>query len=147
VETEIRSRLRRISEGYSDTLTSGTRARLLASARQASHGGWLSSPFVPTFSRVLAVAAVLVVLALPALQMRPRQHEGTPSLVRDLEVTEVGGQVVLTWKDGNQPRRVVKATSREQLAHLSQLPSETVSGERWVDSHPGDEAVVYYIVE
>jgi hypothetical protein len=79
--------------------------------------------------------------------MRPRQHEGSPSLVRDLEVTEVGGQVVLTWKDGNQPRRVVKATSREQLAHLSQLPSETVSGERWVDSHPSDEAVVYYIVE
>jgi hypothetical protein len=67
--------------------------------------------------------------------------------VRDLQVTARGAEVILTWQDGDRPHRVVRATSREELAHLGELPGEVVRGERWVDSRPDSAAVVYYLVD
>lgn len=149
----IANRLKQIAEGYSDTLRPVTRQRILVAAGRTSRGAYLSSPFVLTLPKMLAAAAVLVVLALPALHLgQPsvypgRAGVGADSVVRDLQVTSQDGQVVLTWKDGQKPRRVMRATSRDELAHMSRLPGELVSGERWVDEHSGDAAVVYYLVE
>ena len=158
VNSDIRHRLKAISDGYSDRLRPQTRANILSSlagqtAGQAARTAHLRSPFIQTVPRMLAAAAVLVVLALPAIQMKTLSGKGPETPIRDLEVNEVDGRVVLTWKDGNQPHRVVRATSREELARLSKLPSETVSGERWVDNRPIDARepnssnVVYYFVE
>jgi len=152
--SSLRGRLKQIADGYQDSLAPATRARLVSAARKATASSWYwSSPFMPFMQglpRAVAVAAVLVVLALPALQMRQQSnapHSGIRSSINDLQVTERDGQVVLTWKDGDQPRRVVRATNRQDLAHMSQLPGETVRGERYVDPRPSDAEVVYYLVE
>jgi hypothetical protein len=139
--------LREISDGYADALRPMTRARILASARQAVRSTHLASPFVPSFPRLLTAAAIVMVLALPALHLGRAPQPGLDASVRDLQVTSQGGQVVLTWKDGTQPRHVVRTTSHEDLARMSQLPGEVVSGERWVDAQPSDAEVVYYLVE
>jgi len=144
--SSLRGRLKQIADGYQDSLAPATRARLVSAARKATASSW-SMQGLP---RAVAVAAVLVVLALPALQMRQQSivpHSGIRSSINDLQVTERDGQVVLTWKDGDQPRRVVRATNRQDLAHMSQLPGETVRGERYVDPRPSDAEVVYYLVE
>jgi hypothetical protein len=73
--------------------------------------------------------------------------EGPRTPITDLQVTTEGGKVVLTWNDGNEPRRIVRATSREQLSHLDQAPSEIVLGQRWVDTQPERGSLVYYFVE
>ena len=143
----LQSHLKQISNGYHDSLAPATRARLLSAARQAARSSYSISPFSQTLPRALAVAAVLVVLALPALQMRQQPAGVAATAISDLQVTSLNGQVVLTWKDGNQPRRVVRTTNRADLTHMSQLPGETVTGERYVDAHPSDASVVYYLVE
>jgi hypothetical protein len=42
---------------------------------------------------------------------------------------------------------VVRATSRRDLAQVSQIPGEMVTGERWVDRSPDNSEIVYYVVE
>lgn len=144
---DIRDVLRRISTGYSDGLRAESRRRILFSTRQfvgAQEVGVLW-PFAP---RLAVAALLLVVLILPATQLRSRSGVSEAgSQVRDLEVTAQGDQVVLKWKDGDQPRRVVRATSREELAHRNQIQGELVRGERWVDTSSDEASLVYYFVE
>jgi len=97
-----------------------------------------------------AAAAMAVILVLPAFKTFRISGAGLPEAktpIHDLQVTARNGEVVLTWQDGNQPRRVVKATSREELAHLSEARGEVVRGERWVDKRPDEAQLVYYFVE
>jgi len=55
--------------------------------------------------------------------------------------------VVLSWRDGGVPRKVIRATSRQELASRDALPARTVSGEMWVDREPSEAPIVYYVVE
>ena len=149
---DIKARLRQIADQntrYGDTLRPDVRRRIISSAL----AGVASRQTVPTWAllpKLAAAAAVAVILILPAFKTFKLQGAGPTEIktaIHDFQVTELNGQVVLTWEDGNQPRRVVKATNREELAHLSEIPGEVVRGERWVDTRPNEAQLVYYLVE
>ena len=109
-----------------------------------------AAPIWALIPKLAAAAAVAVVLILPAFKPFRMQGPGPAEIktaIHDFQVTALNGEVVLTWEDGNQPRRVVKTTSREALAHLSEIPGEVVRGERWVDTRPDEAPIVYYFVE
>jgi len=95
--------------------------------------------------RLFLVAAGAFAVALLALLPGPGQGPASP--VRDLSVTAEGGHVVLSWRDGGVPRKVIRATSRQELASRDALPARTVSGEMWVDREPSEAPIVYYVVE
>lgn len=149
---DVKARLRQIADQqtrYGSTLRPEVRRRIVASALAdvSSRQTVRTWAFLP---KLAAAAAMAVILVLPAFKTFRTQEVGpgnakTP--IHDFQVTTVNGQVVLTWEDGNQPRRVVKATSREELAHLSEARGEVVRGERWVDKRPDQAQVVYYFVE
>jgi hypothetical protein len=149
---DIKILLGRISSQYSGGLKIPARRRIveegLKSATSHRQSVWSGRP---GFSRhpvpgILAVAALAVVLALPALFTRQAGHMTTRP-VTDLNVATEGGRVVLTWSDGDAPHRVLRATSREDLARASRIPGEVVTGERWVDKVPDSSTIVYYVVE
>ncbi len=144
-------RLRDLSEAYADRLHPETRRRVLASvavALETSRGSrrpaWSLMSLAP---QAVSAVALLMLLALPAVVSRQAPEVRTP--VQDLEVRADGSKIYVTWSDGGQPRRVVRATSREELAHLAEAPGVTVNGERWVDDRSASEAepIVYYYVE
>jgi len=141
----VRSSLLSMAEGYTDGLRAETRRRVLkagleavATSRRSAFG----------FPQLIAAAAVLAILALPALFISREAGSGTASSpVRDLEVSQQGSEVVLTWKDGQAPRRVVRATSLQEVARASSLPGEIVRGEKYVDNRTDGAQIVYYIIE
>jgi len=92
------------------------------------------------------MAAVVLVLALPALLLE-RGGDLDPRPVADLQVATQDGRVVLTWSDGGEGHRVVRATNRRDLARVSEIPGEMVTGERWVDRNRDDSEIVFYVVE
>lgn len=150
--SEVRDRLRQIAGGYSDTLRPDVRHRIVtrsvASLAQTVAGH--TAPIWALIPKIAAAAAVAVILILPAFKPFRMQGAGpadTKTPIRDFQVTAQNGEVVLTWEDGDQPRRVVKATSREALAHLAEIPGEMVQGKRWVDTRPDEAQLVYYFVE
>lgn len=142
----LRDRLRKMSDEYSDGLRRDTRRRIITTALHAIPSHRTGSPwsFLP---KLAAAAAVVAVLAIPAFKITPVGTRQEATSVRDLQVSVEGGEVILTWQDGDKPHRVIRATSRQELAHLGQNPGEVVNGERWVDSRSDDAAVVYYLVE
>ena len=142
----LRDRLRKISDEYSDSLSQDTRRRIVTTALHAipSHRTGSTWYILP---RLAAAAAVLAVLAFPAFRMTPAETPQESNSVRNLQVTAKGGEVILTWQDGEKPHRVVRATTREELSHLGQIPGEVVRGERWVDSRSDNAAVVYYLID
>src|SRR5262245_49423548 len=93
---DLRGRLRRIADAHSDALRPPTRARILASAREAARSTQIASPFLPTWPKLLTATAIAVVLALPALRLGRVQDQGFDASIRDLQVTNQAGQVVLT---------------------------------------------------
>ncbi len=149
-ESDIKNLLTRISREYSDGLRASTRESILEatlprqSSRQAGSFVWS-----PAFTRPLAIAAMaalLIVLALPALLLE-RAGQRLSGPVADLQVATQDGHVVLTWSDGGGAHRVVRATNRGDLARVSEIPGEMVTGERWVDRSSDDSEIVYYVVE
>ncbi len=144
---EVRTTLSRLAEGYSDGLRAETRRRIVRQSLDAvASSGESGRPGSFGFPQLIAAAAVLAILALPALFIsRETGREVSP--VRDLEVSQKGDEVVLTWKDGQAPRKVVRATSLQEVARASSLPGEVVRGERYVDSRSDGAQIVYYIVE
>ncbi len=150
-EGEVHRRsLRELAESYQDGLRAETRRRILVATRQAVDvegvGGRSAWRFVP---QLAAAAAVALLLAAPALYREPGASSGDSGAgaVEGLEVRADGDRVVLTWDGEAGPRRLVKATSREQLSDLSRLPYQEISGGRWVDNHPEEAPVVYYVVQ
>jgi len=160
-EAGTRRFLRQVADGYSGRLGAESRRRIIREgARQVSRetaSPWFSQVwgFGPTFPKLAAAAVVLMVLALPLIQENVQTPtslsplERTP--VRDLQVSLQGEQVVLSWKDGDLPRRVVRATTREELVRVSHLPGEMVAGQRWVEGRgggkSGDPDIVFYMVD
>ncbi len=139
----------RIAEGYSDGLRADSRRSILQatlSARREAPAPWsLSRNLWP---QMAVAASMIVALALPALLSREGgRPESSP--INDLQVGTQAGKVVLTWRDGGQPRKIVRATSRRDLARLGELPVQMVTGERWVDDVPvsEEEPIVFYFVE
>ena len=146
------ARLRQIAERYEqagDSLRPEVRRRIVALAllARAERTARQTTPIWAFLPKLAAAAAVAVVLALPAFKMNLPGPVETKTPIRDFQVTAKNGQVVLTWEDGDEPRRVVKATSREALAHLSEIKGEVVRGEKWVDTRPDEAQLVYYFVE
>jgi hypothetical protein len=139
----VRASLQRLADGYSDGLRAETRRRVLQAGMDAAVG---SRPAFG-FPQLIAAAAVLAILALPALFIGRETGPAATSPVRDLQVSQQGGDVVLTWKDGQAPRRVVRATSLQEVARAASLPGEVVRGEKYVDSRSDGAQIVYYIVE
>ena len=149
---DVRVRLRQIADQharYGDTLRPDVRCRIVSSAL-AAVASRQSAPIWALLPKMAAAAAVAVILILPAFKPF-RMHDAGPAVVstpiHDFQVTAHNGQVVLTWQDGDQPRRVVRATSRETLARLSEVPGEMVRGQSWVDTRPDEAQLVYYFVE
>src|SRR5262249_14726400 len=104
------------------------------------HGGW-------SYAIPAGLAAIVVgILVLPAFLLSGGLVGHAPAPVKDLEVKSVAGPVVLTWSDGNEPRRVIRATRREDLAKPERLQGELALGERWIDNHADNAQVVYYLV-
>lgn len=146
---DVRDTLNRISAKYVDGLEADTRRRVVTAALEArahSRTSWVGSLW-RLAPQVAVTGAILLFLATPVLYMNEVGSPQAPSAIRDLEVTNQGGRVVLTWSDGGSPRRVVRATSREELEALDRIPGEVVTGERWVDNRPGTSTIVYYVVE
>ena len=147
---DVRARLGQIADQqarYGDRLRPEVRRRIVASALSEVTSQKPVWSFIP---KLAAAAAMAVILVLPAFKTFRTQEIGpqeAKSPIHDFQVTARNGEVVLTWEDGNQPRRVVKATTREELAHLSEAPGEVVRGERWVDKRPDQAQLVYYFVE
>src|SRR6266850_2759517 len=140
-QTDVRTTLAGIAAGYSESLKFETRRRIIASAMQGVQSRKEARPaFLPTafLPKALATAAILVVMLLPAFQLHRSGQLDSATPIRDLQVSTQGSQVVLTWHDGNQPRKVIKATSREELPRLSQADGVAVTGERWVDNQADD---------
>ena len=160
-ESDIKTTLKTVSMQYSDGLRAETRRRIVtaasASAASRSIGPAISFWLAPAspFASMAAAAALLLILALPALYLGAGAPSTVSRPVTDLEVSNVNGQVVLTWRDGDAPHRVVRATSREQLAHAviaaggagGMAEGEIVRGERWVDRSSDKSEIVYYVVE
>ena len=150
--TDIGTRLRGIAERYEqsgETLRPDVRRRIvnLAIADQTARAARPTAVIWSFLPKMAAAAAVAVILALPAFKMNGPGPVDTKTPIHDFQVTSREGQVVLTWEDGDQPRRVVKATSREELAHLAEMPGVMVKGEKWVDTRPDEAQLVYYFVE
>ena len=139
----VRAGLQRLADGYSDGLRAETRRRVLRAGVEAAAG---SRPAFG-FPQLIAAAAVLAILALPALFIGRETGSGGSTPVRDLQVSQQGGEVVLTWKDGQAPRKVVRATSLQEVARAASLPGEVVRGEKYVDSRSDGAPIVYYIIE
>jgi len=155
---DIKSTLRKLSMEHADGLRAGTRRRIVAAGLESASARsvrpaisfWLA-PATP-FASMAAAAALLVILALPAVYLGTGSDSAGPRPVSDLEVNTVNGQVVLTWRDGDAPHRVVRATSREELARAvtaagGKARGEVVRGERWVDRSSDKSDIVYYLVE
>lgn len=145
-----RNILRRISGEYADRLRPETRRRILTetlSEASAAGSRWGIRRMAGLAPQAAAASVILLILSMPALISRGEPEVRTP--VQDLEVRVQGASVVLTWTDGGQPRRIVRATSREELAHLDEARGVTASGERWVDARSAseEEPIVYYYVE
>lgn len=147
---EIRAWLSQVASGYGDGLRAGTRRAVIQGALMRPVGrleGFLAGARLAG-PRLLAAAAMALVLVLPALQInRGLTKAPAKSDISDLAVTTDGGRVVLTWTDGDQPHRVVRATSREELARLAAMPGEVVTGERWVDRTDDGAEIVFYLVD
>jgi len=137
--------LRDIDGAYTDRLRPASRQRIL---REAVDGlrGRTSRPVIWSFVAPMAAAAIVVVLMVPALYLKTPAPEQAGKPITDLQVTNDGGHVVLTWSDGDAPRRVIRATSREELARAIHSRGELVSGERWVDPREDNAKIVYYVV-
>jgi hypothetical protein len=157
-ESDIKTTLSRLSMEYSDGLRAETRRRIVtaasASASSRSVGRSISFWLAPAtpFASLVAASALLLILALPALYLGRGGDAAGPRPVSDLEVSTVNGQVVLTWSDGDAPHRVVRATSREEMAQAvsstgDRTRGELVRGERWVDRSSDKADIVYYLVE
>ena len=146
---DVRGRLRQIADQCTDTLRPDVRRRIvtLSVAALAEAAARQAAPIWALIPKIAAAAAVAVILILPAIKMNSSGPAETKTPIHDFQVTAVNSEVVLTWEDGDQPRRVVKATSREALAHLSEMPGEMVRSERWVDTRPDEAQLVYYFVE
>ena len=147
--SDFRNTLQGIAARNSEGLQLDTRRRIIDSTLhglQARSDG-ARRPALTFVPQILAAAAFVFVLLLPAFQLRRNAPLGTGAPIDDLQVTASGSEVVLTWHDGNQPRRVIRATSREELPRLSQAAGERVVGERWVDRQAKDANIVFYLVE
>jgi hypothetical protein len=107
----------------------------------------MRSGLLAPWSKVALAASVALILLLPAFMGPGTLNRPQLSEIKDLTVMTEGDRVSLTWTDGDQVHRVMKATSREQLRDLASLPAETVRGNRWTDSEPVTSGIVYYVVE
>ena len=149
-ESEVRSLLREIGSRHQDGLKTASRRAIVAAGLEATAPSRRARAAIQRFiPSALAAAALLVVLMLPALAVKGGRPAWEPNRnpIKDLQVNTVNGRVVLSWSDGQGPHRVVKATSREQLSHASDLPGEIVTGETWVDRGSDSSNIVYYLVD
>jgi hypothetical protein len=145
---ETRQLLRRVAEHRGDILPADARRLLIRAGRNASVEVVESRSFIARGALALgAVAALGLVAVLPALFGRIVPAGSPASPVRDLSVTADAERVVLTWTDGGAPRRVIRATSRQELSNPSALTAHSVTGESWVDEEQSAAHIVYYIVE
>jgi hypothetical protein len=135
-----------LGDDYSDRLSRESRSRILEAAQSGiphaasdliSHR-WVKIP------QLFAAASLTLVLVLPLLLLE-RGPVVSPAL--DLTLAREGNRVVLAWKDDNQPHRVTRLTSRDQLPQIASLPGVTVMGDRWVDTNPDEPQIVFYVVE
>jgi hypothetical protein len=150
--------LKRLAEGHSDGLRSETRRRLV---RAGLEGVTIVSRREPAWKLAAGLAAgvaAMAILVVTGVQVGHRNpatvavstEQGAQGTVRALRVGLEGDKVVLTWENGDREHRVVRVTDRAQLARVADLPGTLVRGAtRWVDntSTPGEEGIVYYVVE
>jgi hypothetical protein len=141
-DTDVRTLLRRAAVRGSDSLAPERKRRIVRGGMASVAQPVEIKHFMGRLILAAAGAAALAVLAL-----LPGEQQGPASPVRDLSVTAEGGHVVLSWRDGGVPRKVIRATSRQELASRDALPARTVSGEMWVDREPSEAPIVYYVVE
>jgi len=131
-------------------LTPSSRARILAEARRP-HGAVAAMAALWGFSgQLVAAAALLTLLALPAVMQRGSGQPGAGAPGGDLDLRvhmRADGTVVLEWDNGGSVHTVRKAATREDLTKVSAIE---VEGGRFTDTagpSSGGPDIVFYQVD
>jgi hypothetical protein len=142
-EGRIREILQRAGERQNDALEPRRRRQLVSAAAQGVQPAVFNG-FGLTRLLALAGAAAAAIAILVSIQSPP---EIPASKIVDFNVATDGGDVVLSWRNGGATRKVFRATSREELASIRELPAQSAAGEVWVDREPSSAPITYYVVE
>ncbi len=132
-------------------LAPAARARILAETRRAPGAMARLAALWGLSGQLVAAAALLALLVLPAVMQRGADMPATPGRRADkLDLSvhmRADGAVVLEWNNGGAVHTVRKAGSREDLAKVNAIE---VQGGRFTDAAgpvSGGPDIVFYQVD